>query len=234
MRTFEIELFEGHPIIRDGDNTILLDTGAPSTIHISDQLQFLGESYRTTSNYMGLTINKLSDLLGMQITTLLGADVLSKYKLLLNYKEKQVSFSKEAIELPGLLTCIDTMMGIPIITANVGGNSVKCFLDTGAKLSYVSDDITKKYNSNRTADDFYPGVGKFTTKCFDIETTFGNSSFNIEFGNLPPLLQTTLLIAGTDGILGYDFFDKHTIMLDLQKKELKTVVNDHKYIIATH
>jgi hypothetical protein len=226
MTTYNLELFEGHPIFRDGENIILLDTGAPNTIHVSDQLHLLNENYSTSSNYMGLTVDKLSGLLGMRITTLLGADVLSKHKLLLDYKKKQVSFSKEAIELPGLLTAIDTFMGIPIITVNVGATSVKCFLDTGAKLSYISNDITKKYKSDGTEEDFYPGVGKFTTDCFDIETTFGDSSFDMRFGNLPPLLQMTLMMAGTDGIIGYDFFNKHKVMLDLQKKELRTIAND--------
>jgi hypothetical protein len=40
MKRFQIRLFKGHPIINDGENIILIDTGAPSTIHTLASLNF--------------------------------------------------------------------------------------------------------------------------------------------------------------------------------------------------
>ncbi len=40
MKQFKIELFKGHPIITDGENRILIDTGAPTTIHSTGNLKF--------------------------------------------------------------------------------------------------------------------------------------------------------------------------------------------------
>ncbi len=98
---------------------------------------------------------------------------------------------------------------------------LKFFLDTGAKLSYLSDSLTSNYESVGTDEDFYPGVGKFQTECFEIPTVFGDNEFVVKYGNLPPLLQMTLMIGGTDGIIGFDFFNNFKVVLDLKNNRLK-------------
>ena len=220
MKTFQLQIFKGHPIIQDGDNIILIDTGAPATIHISDELNFLSENFSCTSNYMGLTASKLSEHLGMQVTTLLGTDVLSKYKILLDYRNLLVSFSKDDIPFEGTEIGISNFMGIPIIELVVNSQPLKFFLDTGAKLSYLSEDFTSGYSSVGTDEDFYPGVGQFETECYDIPTSLGANDFLVRYGNLPFMLQMTLMLGGTDGIIGFDFFSSFRVMLDLGSDKL--------------
>lgn len=221
MKQFQISLFKGHPIINDGENIILIDTGAPSTIHASSILTFCSENYNCSTNYMGLTVSKISAMLGTEITTLLGADILSDYKILFDYKNEIIEFNKEAIALDGFEIGISNFMGIPIIELSIDNQKLKFFLDTGAKLSYLSGSITSNYESIGTDEDFYPGVGKFETECFDISTNFGDNNFNVKYGNLPTLLQMTLMLGGTDGIIGFDFFNNFKVVLDLKNNRLK-------------
>ncbi|MCX8473695.1 MAG: hypothetical protein ORN85_08605, partial [Sediminibacterium sp.] len=101
MKQFQIQLYKGHPIINDGENRILIDTGAPSTIHTSDNLNFSSDNFGCSTNYMGLTVSKISDMLGTEITTLLGADILSDYKILLDYQNQVIEFSKKEIDIDG-------------------------------------------------------------------------------------------------------------------------------------
>lgn len=221
MNQFQIKLFEGHPIINDGENIILVDTGAPSTIHITDRLNFCSENYKCYTNYMGLTVSKISDMLGTEITTLLGADVLSDYKILFNYKNELIEFNKQDIAFDGIQTVISRFMGIPIIELSIDSQKMKFFLDTGAKLSYIQDSITSNYESIGTFEDFYPGVGIFQTECFEIPTSFENNNFIVKYGNLPTILQMTLIMGGTDGIIGYDFFKNFKVVLNLEDNILK-------------
>ena len=221
MKQFQITLFKGHPIINDGENIILIDTGAPSTIHASNVLTFCSENYNCSTNYMGLTVSKISEMLGTEITTLLGADILSDYKILFYYKNEIIEFNKEAIALDGNEIGISNFMGIPIIELSIDNQKLKFFLDTGAKLSYLSGSITSNYESIGTDEDFYPGVGKFETECFYISTSFGDNNFNVKYGNLPRLLQMTLMLGGTDGIIGFDFFNNFKVVLDLKNNRLK-------------
>jgi len=221
MKQFQIILFKGHPIIKDDDNTILIDTGAPSTIHTSESLSFYSTNYNCSTNYMGLTVSKISDMLGTEITTLLGADILSDYKILLDYKNGVVGFSKQEIDFEGKEISISNFMGIPILRLRLNNQELKLFLDTGAKLSYLSDSITNNYEKVGTDEDFYPGVGKFETECFEISTNLGDNNFIVKYGNLPKLLQMTLLMGGTDGIIGFDFFNNFKVVIDMKNNKLK-------------
>jgi hypothetical protein len=221
MKQFQIILFNGHPIIKDGEKIILIDTGAPSTINASDSITFCSENYNCSTNYMGLTVSKLSDLLGTEITTLLGADILSGYNILFDYKNEIVEFNKQEITFDGAETAISNFMGIPVIELSVDSQKLKFFLDTGAKLSYLSKSITSNFESIGTDEDFYPSVGKFETEYFEISTSFGTKNFIVKYGNLPPLLQMTLMLGGTDGIIGFDFFNNFKVVLDLKNNRLK-------------
>jgi hypothetical protein len=221
MKQFQIQLYKGHPIINDGENRILIDTGAPSTIHSSNNLNFCSDNFVCSTNYMGLTVSIISDMLGTEITTLLGADILSDYKILLDYQDQVIEFSKQEIEIDGTQVAISNFMGIPIIKMTVDNQELKFFLDTGAKLSYLSDSLTSNYESIGTDEDFYPGVGRFQTECFEIPTVFGNTEFVVKYGNLPTLLQMTLMLGGTDGIIGYDFFNNFKVVLDLKNNRLE-------------
>ena len=50
MKAFGINIYEGHCLLKDGNNIILVDTGAPKTIHVSNNFTSLGASYLTTTN----------------------------------------------------------------------------------------------------------------------------------------------------------------------------------------
>lgn len=221
MKKYKLVIFKGHPIIEYEENVILIDSGAPSTIHISDSVTFCSTKYICSSNYIGLTISKISEMLGREITTLLGADILSDYNIMFDYKNEVVEFNKEDITFDGTEIRISNFMNIPIIELSIDNKRLKLFLDTGAKLSYLSDTITRNYKSVGTDEDFYPGVGNFTTQCFDISTRIGDNIFNVKYGNLPTLLQMSLMLGGTDGIIGFDFFNNFRVVLDLKNNRLK-------------
>ena len=220
MRQFQLEIFKGHPIIIEGEQRILIDTGAPSTIHRSGEIQFCGDDYDCTVNYMGLKISNISELLGMEITTLLGADILSEYKILFDYANKVVTFSKEDLNFVGKTLDITVFMGIPILQMSVNNQELKFFLDTGARLSFLSSDITRNYKCVGTEEDFYPGVGPFQTECFEVPTVFDGQPHLFKFGNLPDLLQMTLMLGGAHGIVGYDFFSQYQVFLDIRNRKL--------------
>ena len=221
MNEFQIQLYNGHPIINDGKNIILIDTGAPSTIHTSDSLIFCLDRFECSTNYMGLTVSKISEMLGTEITTLLGADILSEFKILLDYQNQIFEVSKKEIVIDGTKVDISNFMGIPIVKMQVDDQELKFFLDTGAKLSYLSKNLTNNYESIGINEDFYPGVGEFQTECYEIPTVLGNSEFVVKYGNLPELLQMTLTLGRTDGIIGFDFFNNFKVVLDLQNHSLK-------------
>jgi len=193
-KTFELTLFDGHPIILsygnniysvestgsteihkyDARNYILIDTGAPKTIHAYEDLFFCEKDYSCYTNYNGITVEKLSEVLGMKITTLLGVDILSNYIVMLDYKSNVVKFYGRDIEFEGKEYNLSSINGIPIIELEIEQQPIKLFLDTGAKISYLPKEYTSNFKSVGIESDFHPNFGIFQTECFDIKTTFGN------------------------------------------------------------
>lgn len=221
MNTFSINLFDSHLIIQDGTNTILVDTGSPATIHTQNDFHFLGRDFTATTNMGGQTIESISQLLGMQITTLMGYDILRNYKLLIDYQNEQITFSETDIPFEGTALPLDNLAGIPIINLNIDNQNVRMFIDTGAKLSYISNAFTNSNTSIGTATDFHPMNGHYTTPVFEVATGIGEASFIVKYGNLPPALQPVLQHANTKGVIGSDLFYNFKVYLDYSRFELK-------------
>ena len=59
-----------------------------------------------------------------------------------------------------------------------------------------------KKESIGTDEDFYFGIYKFETECFENSTSLGISSYFVKYGNLSTLLQQTLMLGGANGIRG--------------------------------
>lgn len=221
MKTYKLTIFKGHPLIEDGTNIILIDSGAPSSIHHdTGHLTFLEETFVVVKNYLGLTMEKLSLMLGTKITTLMGVDILSKYKILFDYKNEEVTFGKNDFFIDGKIVPISLFMGIPIIEMEANGQSLNFFLDTGARLSYLDADVTCHYRSIGNEKDFYPGIGDFETPCHEMETRLLDKIFKVRYGNLPSMIQMTLVMAGVDGIIGSDLFNNFKIFLDIENERL--------------
>ena len=77
-KEFELIEFNGHLLIEEEGEVMLIDTGSPSTIHRNNSLQFMWKTYRTQSEYLGLTLPKLCGLLRKEVSTLIGMDILSE------------------------------------------------------------------------------------------------------------------------------------------------------------
>ena len=68
-------------MISDGDNTIVVDTCSPVTFHAEDTLRFMGEDYVPAEYFRDETLRRMWKYTGLDFTTWMGMDVLSKYKI---------------------------------------------------------------------------------------------------------------------------------------------------------
>lgn len=214
MTEFILNNFSNHLLFNCNDKVFLLDTGAPSSVSNDRQIIFLDDNLSVHQNYLGFTVEKLSEFVGTKIDVLLGADTLSNYSTLINASKNKITFSKDKLELNGEQFSFETFMGIPIINFVFNGNHYRAFLDTGAALSYIKSSLVSGLISNGNKSDFYPGFGQFTTNTYLATIQVSNKSLNVVFGNLPSILETTLLMAGVDGIIGFDFFNSFEVLMN--------------------
>ncbi|CAF3522384.1 unnamed protein product [Rotaria sp. Silwood1] len=133
----------------------------------------------------------------------------------IRFTRNQITFSDipilhadTAIKLP----IIETMMGVPIIKLNIGQEDQRVFFDTGAKLSYLSDELLVG-NSFGEMDDFYPTIGTYKTNVYKIDVDINGKVETWTFGSLPASLKMLLVLGQAKGIIGSELLNKYSIIL---------------------
>lgn len=224
-KTFTINNFDKHLIIEDIGKTYLIDTGSPFSIFEGDSLEFLGQTCHK-NNLMALAARvmptDISNLLGMHVDALIGNDILKHFAICFDYGNSEITFSDEGLTLADAVALpFNTGFGVPKAKMNLLGHEGLFFLDTGAKISYVNSATTNGLTPDGTDTDFYPGSGNFETPVFNLETTIADKTFNVRYGNLPKMLEISLIgLSGTNGIVGYDFFNSFKVLIDYSANQL--------------
>ena len=206
MHTLPLQLRDGHLFIDLGGDLggqlWLLDTGAPTSFGASRSLAIAGERFELDADYLGLTPEALSGFIGVPVVGLLGADVLGRFDHIFDTAAGKLTLSTAELSHTGQQVRLDEVMGIPIVTAQIGGRAYRMFFDTGAQISYLQSDALKTFPAAGSVTDFYPGVGEFETDTHDVQVSLEGVPFTLRCGTLPGLLGMSLAMAGTEGIVG--------------------------------
>lgn len=202
MPTLPLALTDGHLFLTlDGDRW-LVDTGAPTSFGTSRALTLAGESFDLEQSMLGLNAEVLSGYVGVPCAGLLGADVLNHFDHLIDVPGGTLTLSTDSIAHEGETLPVELFMGIPVVTARVGDRTHRMFFDTGAQVSYLQHEALASYPPAGKVTDFYPGVGRFETDTHQVPVALGARTFSLRCGRLPMLLGMTLMMAGTEGIIG--------------------------------
>ena len=217
-RTFDINLVDGHLLISNNGNTILVDTGSPVTVHQEDTLSFLGREFPVHTSILGDRIDSLCKLSGIEFTTLLGMDILSQYRVVFDYENRELTFlTDEEAGMEGTtVPLVNVMGGVKAICLEINGQPLKMAIDTGAPLSYVDRIVTDDFESIGEKEDFHPMAGRYTTPIFKLEAEFCGKRFTGTYGNLPTMMGLSLKLGGLDGVVGYDFFKSFKVLFDFR------------------
>lgn len=216
-RTFKIDFVEGHLLIRDNENIILVDTGSPVTMHKEGTLSFLGREHRVLSK----GVDYLSRLAGVEFTTLMGMDILSQYRVVFDYEDEEITFlTHDEAGLEGVEMALPSLMGMILVNMQIAGRQCLMALDTGAPVSYLDDSITHGMQPVGEKEDFHPMAGRYVTPVYELEAEVGGKTFSATFGNLPTVMALQLKLLRVDGVIGYDFFKSFKVMIDAAESKL--------------
>jgi hypothetical protein len=211
MNTLPLQLRDGHLFVELGGETWLLDTGTPTSFGTSRNLTIAGEQFSLGTSYLGLTAATLTQFVSVPCVGLLGADVLGRFDHVFDTADGRLTVSTAELSHSGQSVRLDEFMGIPIVTARIGGSDYRMFFDTGAQISYFQDDSLTRFPSVGSVTDFYPGVGQFQTDTYEVPVSLGSVAFTLRCGTLPGLLGMTLMMASTEGIIGNAILSNRTV-----------------------
>jgi len=193
---------DGHLFVELEGNLWLFDTGAPESFGEAENLTIADKQFNIDNSYMGLTVEKLSQFVGVQCFGLLGTDVLGHFDHILDCTKGKLTVSTDELSYIGQSIPLFEFMGIPILNVRIANCEYKMFFDTGAQISYFQDDSLVDFPVAGSITDFYPGVGQFQTDTHQVPVELGDTTFRLRCGTLPSLLGATLMMAGTQGIIG--------------------------------
>jgi hypothetical protein len=199
---YELKLLQKHLYLSLGDELWLFDTGAPQSFGEGEKLSIMGKEFPLASSFMGLDANKVSEHAGVQMQGLLGADIINHFDYQIDVQNESIEISQDSIKMGDAPILIKEFMGIPILTAEIGGAEYSMFFDSGAQYSYFQGDELSSFPPLGKVADFYPGVGPFETDTFSVPMKIGSVEINTQCGMLPDLLAMTLSMADTSGIIG--------------------------------
>jgi len=222
MVTLNFEKKNGHILLKMNDLNLLIDTGSPVSI-ANNHIRFLNKTYNTLRSMMGTNVETLSNLSGFKIDALIGNDILSNYKFRIRWNECCIDFGDD---LPDgrIVQKMINLMGI-IFPVNIDGEGTLAIFDTGAFISYISEDKVAGKTPIETREDFYPVIGKFTTPIYKVPLTIdGNNIISMDFGTLPGVLKMMhgmiMSVTKTKAVLGTQLLEVYNCTIDWKKNKI--------------
>lgn len=214
-KSYKYEIFDGHIIFKIDNKVALLDTGGRSTGN--ENLDFMGNLFKLNGNFLGITIEEISNFVGIHLDILFGLDIISQFDLLIDAENSTLVFSYDDIDIEGTSTYLSESS---IIKSYINQENIEVFFDTGAKISYIhSDYVVDKYSSV-TMDDFFPSYGKFKTKVYELETEIAGESFTLDYGVLPQYVEDSLLGTRINGIIGTELLKRFNCLLSFRNNKM--------------
>ena len=221
LYTIPYKLVDGHIIVTSEDGKIcLIDTGSPCSVGNAESVLFAGGRYPLKPDFLGKAADELPGPISVRIDVLIGVDILNRYDMLIDPVRMELAFSDEELDVEGEQLPIEQVMGVPIVTADVGGKLLKMFFDTGAKISYVDEKTADAYPRVGTAQDYYMTVGPFQTAIHCIPMMLGSLTIDLECGTLPQSLQLSLAAAGATGIVGNAILERFMVAYLPRRKRM--------------
>jgi hypothetical protein len=218
MANYHYEMKDGHIIFETDGREIMLDTGAPTSIG-KNEINFEGDTYVLQDNYLGVSLETISEWSGLEFDVLMGMDIIGGKDLLIDPANNSLVF-EDRLEGSGHLLELKTLMGIPMIEIEIAGETVELVLDTGAATSYLDPDLLEGLDSVDEREDYYPLIGRFNTPIYQLDVSLDEESIDLEFGRLPDLLQMTLMLTGCRGILGTQILQHFGYILSIPRGEV--------------
>jgi len=221
MTEYLLNKNHGHLILETGSSSLLVDTGAPSSVG-KHSIHLCEREFPVMDNYLGVTLEWLIEQTGCKIDGLLGMDILSKFSVELDVPRNLIRFD-ESFDSEGEVIPVTSVMGIPVIGIRIEEKDQQVFFDTGAQLSYADPDLMNGKDATGEMEDFYPGFGNFKTPVYELNVELAGKSSNCSFGILPDLLRNTLMLAGTSGILGNEILQHFQCLLEMEENQMHFV-----------
>ncbi len=222
MEKYSLEEIDNHIIAVIGGKRALIDTGSPISIGDSPEIVILGQSYSLEKKLLDLDVKQIGELAKIDINVLLGMDILSKFIFYISPGLRGMICSEFFINFTDKMQDVPVAYSgtIPVLDVTVEGVNLKMLFDTGAKLSYLNRGFFSDGKVLGVKEDFYPGVGEFSTAVYNIPLEIRGNKLDFVCGDPPEWLQKNLYSLKCNGILGADILRYFNIQFNFKNNRI--------------
>lgn len=227
--THALEIVRDHLLMRVSGGLALVDTGSPVSIGRGTPLMIQRREWVPSSGN-AFILDAVRDHLGVEVDWLIGYDILKAHRMLIDWPAGAVHVGRARTRHIASRFPLEMVMGIPVITTSHGGRSIRAVVDSGAALSYAPRSVVQGLPEAGDYQDFYPGVGAFTTPTWSVPIRLGERDVNLRVGVLPDALQLLFgMLLGPEGwIIGSEMFRDRTILIDYRWKHILDLTGERR------
>jgi len=173
---------------------------------------------------LGIDFDAISKHVGVPITTILGADCLAKYKIVIDKIRNQIMFDMEEIPFDGTSVPTEKFGDCMALEVKLNGVSRKLLLDTGITASYADMVWLDGCMDKGHRIDYHPLADYYTVPVYRALTEFGGRNYQVKYGVLPDLLREKMTEAiglkpGTlQGLLGASILESGRFYIDISSE----------------
>lgn len=207
METYTLENANGYIVFKKGGETVLVDTGAPMTVHRHTMLAGL------------IDFSALESHTGQPVTTIMGMTDINGQKVLIDSVAGTISFGNDITLEGDSLDC--TYNGYIFLEAEVNGRKGTIAFDTGAPISYVNSELVQGRQPIKYMNDHNPHLGDFTAPIYNSELTLHGTTYKVETGVLPEegqqLFAANFSLLGVSplAVVGKALMDGRKVLIDI-------------------
>lgn len=200
--TFPLHNVDGHLLAEIDSGRYLVDTGRPNSIG-DDSPILVGSRRFDVQRRVGMAdAGSISRDIRTQVSGVVGTDVLCQFDVGFDIEACLLVLDENPRPLPGRVVKADFASGLPVLSAQIGGVAVPMILSTGSKISFLRADLAAGGEFVGRDVGTIAGEGEYETEVRNVNIRFGEMTYGIPVGTLPPTLERTLSVTGVAGILG--------------------------------
>lgn len=207
---------------------VILDTGSPVSLGDGSTYRLDGIACQTQPSLLLYSWESMRESIPFDASALIGTDQLEQSAFKLDVRGSSFEWIASLKEGKPM----KRMTGIPLVDIHLMETARSFFLDTGASITYVTDE-SMLTNCTRVGDvdDFHPLIGKFTSPLYEATIVFAGETVSTKIGVLPRLFSMSMEPFGATGILGTDVLAKGVLSLDLQNERFSFVAYSQPQLI---
>lgn len=211
VRTYDLLNINNHAVMYEAGMALLLDTGSSLT-YKGPVRAYETPIFGIKSYLYPMSKPCGSQELGVDYDVLVGMDKMKSWMIRLDWATETAEVAKFLEDEPETVWIPTTpsLGKAPMLFVN--HETEVALFDTGAQLSYRNGKVPETARMVGEAQDFNPHIGSFSTWVWEDEVELGGEVITVRFGELPPLLATSL--KGVDWVIGSDILREFRVTLD--------------------